>query len=122
MKRVPILLFLSLLPLGGLLAHPPSKVRLSFDWSKKVLHVELPHHVRDVAQHHIDRILIKRGETVLFDQAVAEQSELKLHRATFAIPSAKPGDVLEVTASCNRYGKKTGRITLTLPEEGQPTP
>jgi desulfoferrodoxin (superoxide reductase-like protein) len=112
MKRA-VLIFSIIIQVGSQgLAHPPVKVRLSFHKETHTLAVELPHHVNDVEKHYILKIEVKLNEKRIVTQNFKQQTELKKHMVHYVIPSAKKGDVIEVTASCNQYGNRTQQLTL----------
>ena len=91
-------------------AHPPSKIILDFNAETHILKVAISHSVKDTAKHFINTLSVNGNEIV--DQNFLTQFDAADQEAQFLIHDAKPGDEIEVTASCNIFGKKTEKIKL----------
>lgn len=112
MKKSGLILLSLFVLFSQSLAHPPVKVRLQYNPGTRRLTVGLPHHVKDIEKHYISKIIVKLNGKEIISQIFSVQSSLKTHQAGYFVPSAKPGDVFEVTATCNQYGKKKGKLLI----------
>jgi len=108
-----LILGLFLVQSQGLIAHPPSKIILEFNAETSILKVEMPHLVKDVTEHFIDRVEVKLNGKEILKQALLTQQDLEKQTVIYQIHDAKSGDELEVTAHCNVFGKK--KETLQIP-------
>lgn len=94
---------------GG--AHSPKEVALSYDPAKKTLEIRITHGVDDPAKHYIEAVEIKKdGKTLSKTEYKSQPGE-----ATFLYSypvDVVPGDILEVKASCNKFGSKTVKLTV----------
>lgn len=92
-------------------AHSPKEVALSYDQAKKTLEVRITHGVDDPMKHFIDQVEIRKdGKTISKVEYKSQPGE-----ATFLYSypvDVAPGDVLEVKASCSRFGSKTEKLTV----------
>lgn len=93
-------------------SHGPANLDLKYDLKKQTLTVTVTHAPYD-ASHFVKEIEIgKNGQSVgkyLYNLQTGESVTY-----TFQVP-AKGGDVLEVKASCSKYGSKTGKIVVPEP-------
>lgn len=92
-------------------AHSPKEVALSYDQAKNTLEVRITHGVEDPMKHFIDQVEIRKdGKTISKVEYKSQPGE-----ATFLYSypvDVAPGDVLEVKASCSRFGSKTEKLTV----------
>jgi hypothetical protein len=90
-------------------SHGPADVTLNYDQGKQTLSVTVTHSPFSDS-HYVKEIEIgKNGKTVGKYPYTAQAGEKFTY--TYKIP-AQPGDVLEVKATCSKYGSKTGRIVV----------
>lgn len=90
-------------------AHAPKTVSLSYDLQAKVLTVSVTH-TRFSAGHYIDKIEIKKNGTLVASHSYKEQvSETFTH--TYALDAVR-GDVIEVKATCNKFGSASEKIRV----------
>jgi hypothetical protein len=94
------------------LAHPPSKIDLSFNLQDHILTVVAEHDTKDVVKHRIDQIIVQLNDNEIIQQTFAIQLDQDEQKATYLIPDAKAGDEIVVTARCSIYGKKKVKITV----------
>jgi hypothetical protein len=105
---VTVFMVISLIPHGGG-AHPPKEVLLSYDLEAKVLSVTVTH-TRFSAGHYIDKIeIMKNGTSVASHSYTNQPSETFSH--TYTLDAAR-GDVINVKATCNKFGSASGKITV----------
>ncbi|MBN2284590.1 MAG: hypothetical protein JXO48_11930 [Deltaproteobacteria bacterium] len=105
---VTVFMVIPLIP-GGVGAHPPQEVLLSYDLEAKVLSVAVTH-TRFSAGHYIDKIeIMKNGTSVASHSYTNQPSETFSY--TYKLDAAR-GDVIEVKATCNKFGSASGKITV----------
>jgi len=92
-------------------AHSPKKLELKYSKVSKELSIKAPHKVKDVKKHYISYVLIKLNGEEKKKIEYTEQTSKKSF--TVKIPlDAKVDDAIEVTAKCNKLGKKTGTLKV----------
>ena len=94
---------------GG--AHSPKEIALSYDQAKKALEVGITHGVDDPGKHYIDAVEIKKNGKALSKTEYKSQPGEATFLYSFPV-DAVPGDILEVKASCNKFGSKTVKMTV----------
>lgn len=108
-KYVVLIAFLSF-AIVSMKADPAKKVNLSF--SNGVLSIQAIHPVKDVTKHYIDQIIVvvdnKEVKTVKLDKQSSKEAAV----VDLKIPEIKSGSTVEVTARCNEFGKKTGKMKV----------
>ncbi|MBN2180062.1 MAG: hypothetical protein JW743_11615 [Deltaproteobacteria bacterium] len=94
---------------SGAGAHPPKEVLLSYDLEAKALSVTVTH-TRFSAGHYIDKIeIMKNGTSVASHSYTNQPSET--FTSNYTLDAAR-GDVIEVKATCNKFGSASGKITV----------
>lgn len=101
-----ILLILMLLYSNGIYAHPPEKISLEFNKETHILKVVMQHPVEDAGKHIVNKITVKMNGNEAVTQKFTVQLNKEKQEAVFLIPGLKSGDKIEVTATCNVFGKK----------------
>ena len=90
-------------------SHNPASVTLKYDLKKQTLTVTVTHSPFS-GDHYVKEIEVgKNGQSVGKYPYTLQPGEKFAY--TYQI-SAQPGDVLEVKASCSKYGSKTGKIVV----------
>jgi hypothetical protein len=92
-------------------AHAPQDVVLSYDQAKKTVEVRITHGVKDPASHYIKKVEIKQNGKESGVTDYKSQPGPETFSYTYPLDAA-PGDVIEVKASCNIFGSKTGKLTI----------
>lgn len=91
-------------------AHPASKVIVSYKDGK--LTVQANHKVKDTTDHYIKEVIVyvngKEYKTLTF----TKQDSLDMETIVIDFPEYKEGDVVEVKTTCNKFGSKTGKLTI----------
>ncbi|MDP8221599.1 MAG: hypothetical protein P9X26_09645 [Candidatus Stygibacter frigidus] len=95
-----------------LLAHPASKVDLSFDKETSVLTVNFDHKVKDIDKHFIFEILVYLNGDQIIEQKLEKQDNLETGEVFYKIVDAKPGDEIKVSIKCNKFGKKSTKLII----------
>jgi hypothetical protein len=110
-----VLLAISVLLVFPVSAHPPSEVNLTYNTSTSELAVTITHAVRDPADHYIDPVEVRSGNTVLILARYTSQPTNGTFTFLYTVP-AKSGDLLEVNATCNKGGSLIE--TILVPSGG----
>ncbi len=112
-KKVFLMMFL----LGILLlsAHPADEISANYDHSEQLLEIEIMHNVRDAAKHFITEIKIAWNDEEIIVQKFQEQNTKEKLAICYKIYSIQPGDILEISARCNKFGTK--KLEFTIPEK-----
>lgn len=102
------------------LGHPPNSIDLAYDLVGQELVVLVQHSVNDPNDHFIKEVVvIKNGTEVARKDFTMQASHRNQTMPPFRFQAAA-GDVIEVTATCNRSGK--GREKITVSETPQKPP
>ncbi|PLX11485.1 MAG: hypothetical protein C0594_03620, partial [Marinilabiliales bacterium] len=93
-------------------AHPAKKVEISWNKEKSELTIIAEHPVKDVKTHFIDEIVIEVNGEEVAKIEVKEQTGKEQEKLVKSLENIKSGDVIKVTTSCNKFGKKSAEITI----------
>ncbi len=84
-------------------AHPPTDIKLSYDYSAKTLHIEMTHVTSNIVKHYIRRLEIVKNQDVPVTMTLPRQTTP--HNLVEDVSlTAKPGDTIQVKA----YSKEGG--------------
>lgn len=111
MKKI-ILTTISILLFAAVFAHAPSAVKISYNKADKVLNIEVTHKVSNVESHYIDIITIWVNDVEKEVIKPTRQTAKEKHSLEYNIGALKQGDVVKVTANCNKMGRRTASITI----------
>jgi len=113
MRKIPVILCLGImvLPASLLYAHSPQKVVLSYDQNARSLTVDVAHSVADPASHFVDRIEISQNGKMIVQKEPPRQ-DAKGMSEVYPLTDVKSGDIVKVTAFCNKGGKESGQIRI----------
>ena len=90
-------------------AHGPKEVKLGYDAAAKTLQATITH-TNFSASHYIEKVEVKKnGKPALSQEYKSQPSET--FTQSYKVEAAA-GDVLEVKASCNKFGSKTEKLTV----------
>ena len=92
-------------------AHPPSAVNLSYNSSLNELAVTITHVVPDPADHFIKLVEVRSGNAILLSEEYTSQPTSGTFTYRYTLPSPSR-DLLEVNASCNKFGSLTAKIPV----------
>lgn len=111
MKKI-ILTTLSIFLFAAVFAHAPSSVKISYNKTDKVLNIEITHKVSNVESHYVNAITIWVNDVEKEVIKPAKQTTKEKHNMEYNIGALKQGDIVKVTANCNKMGKRTASITI----------
>lgn len=105
-----LILFLPLVLMAPIMAHPPSQVSLAYDDSNQSLAVTITHTVSSPSSHYVFKVeVLKNGEAVLAGEYKNQPTDSTF---TYDYPvNASSGDVLKATAYCVIAGSRSGEVT-----------
>jgi hypothetical protein len=114
-KKIIIYILLGLVfffsyPMAAM-AHPPKNLTAEYDIQSQKLTVRIDHGSFMPSMHYINKVDVKKNGQPVINQTYKSQPDKNPFEYTYEI-TAKAGDVLEITASCNMYGSKTINITI----------
>jgi hypothetical protein len=112
--RVLVLVVVSLgMLIGGVLAHPPADVVISYDDTTGDLIVSVTHQVDDPIKHYIEKVTVKLDETILINPVYTSQPDRTSFTYRYNLPQLKgsSGDV-RVDLQCSQFGSRSGTLTL----------
>ena len=105
MRKIAIILVLSLFICSAAYAHPPSDIKLTYVPKTKILTAIIMHNVKDVKKHFIYKVDVSINGKEVISHAISQQDNLMTQTVSYLLPDAKPGDALSVEAYCNLSGK-----------------
>lgn len=97
-------ILLLLLFSASALAHPPRSLDLSYDGARGILQVKISHRVGNPSRHYVERITVTKNDTTVVEKNYQEQESRSGETYEYRL-EAKNGDLVEVEATCNRFGK-----------------
>jgi hypothetical protein len=108
---------LSFLP--SVVGHPPSNLKLAYDLDTGMLTATFTHTVADPSSHYLYQIIVtKNGDTIISREYTSQPGSTFTY--TYEVEAAE-GDVLGVSANCNRGGSIAGELTV-VSDGGEPGP
>lgn len=94
---------------GSACANSPREVKLSYDSSTQTLQAAITHSPVS-SSHYVEKVEVKKNGRPV---AVQEYKSQSAETFTFTRKvEAAPGDILEVKASCSRFGSKTEKLKV----------
>jgi len=103
-----VLAFIFSIP-GTAAAHSPQEVKLSYDASTRTLQADVTH-ASFSAGHYVKSLEVRKNGKVVAVQDYTGQSAETFSSSVKV--DAAPGDVLEVKASCSRFGSRTASLKV----------
>ena len=93
---------------GGVLAHPPSDVVVTYDQNSGDLIVAISHNVDDPTTHYVKKVTVTQGGTVLIEKSYTSQPDKVSFTYHYSLPQLdrNKGDVM-VNAQCNMVGSRS---------------
>jgi len=87
-----------------LFAHPASDDSFAFDIKNSTVTLDIVHPVKDPSDHIIGKIeIFVNGKKQIHHDAVY-QTSAQSQTVTYTVPGLKEGDVIKVSADCNKFG------------------
>ncbi len=106
MQRKTVLAVLIILAMAApALAHPPTKIDISYDPAQKVLTAVITHPVQDPTTHYIGKVDVSLNDKEVASQQFMRQDDQNTQTVKYRLPDAKPGDKIGIEAYCNIFGK-----------------
>jgi desulfoferrodoxin (superoxide reductase-like protein) len=95
-------------------ANAPKEVKLTYDVASKTLEATITHTPHSES-HYIQKVEIKKnGEVVTLQEYTSQTGDTFTY--SYKV-EAVAGDILEVKASCSRFGSRTAKLTVGQPAE-----
>jgi desulfoferrodoxin (superoxide reductase-like protein) len=95
-------------------ANAPKEVKLAYDVASKTLQATITHTPHSDS-HYVQKVEIKKnGEIVTLQEYTSQSGDTFTY--SYKVKAAA-GDILEVKASCSRFGSKTAKLTVGQPAE-----
>ena len=92
-------------------ATSPKSVDLVYDTGEGTLSVKIDHYTVSAGMHHVELVEIKKNGVSVGKNEYKSQPTDSIFTYSYKITAVK-GDVIEVTASCNLWGRKTASLTI----------
>ena len=115
-----LFIFITLLSIQNVSAHPPSKLNLYYNEDDSQLIVNITHVVSN-SDHFIESVEVKINDEEFDTYTYNSQSDNSMISLLYDI-SANNGDVIEVKAICNQFGTLTKDLTVGQDNGGSSTP
>ena len=90
-------------------AHGPKEVKPAYDAAAKTLQATITH-TNFSTGHYVNKVEVKKNGKALIAQDYTNQPA-ETFSYSYKVDAAA-GDVLEVKASCNKFGSKTEKLTV----------
>jgi hypothetical protein len=95
-------------------ANAPKEVKLTYDVASKTLQATITHTPHSES-HYIQKVEIKKnGEVVTLQEYTSQPGDTFTY--SYKV-EAVAGDVIELKASCSRFGSRTAKLTVGQPAE-----
>lgn len=105
MKRIFLILALSLFAIQAAYAHPPQDIKITYDSKTKILTALITHNVSDVKKHYIAKVDVALNGKEIISHAISRQDNNINQKVSYLIPDAERGDKISVEAHCSISGK-----------------
>ena len=99
-------------------AHAPSEINLEYDLEEQKLNIEIIHVTKDIKEHFIRKITVRKNNEEPFDHFLHWQKENKKVLEEISV-SAEEGDIFTVKATCKKGGSTTASMLVELPKEDE---
>ncbi len=118
MKKTLIfsIVFILLLMIPLVYAHPPSDIKITFDPQTKMLRAVIMHDVSNPFKHYIEKVDIALNGDEIAEIGFLKQDNNQSQLVSYSIPAAKDGDVISVEGYCSISGKLKEEITIKTDE------
>jgi sialic acid synthase SpsE len=94
------------------MSHPPKSLSLKFDLKSQELQVNIEHGVSDVTNHYISNVVVAVNGKEVLNQNYTIQKNNKSEDILFKLENINKNDLIEVTATCVKWGKKSQILTV----------
>lgn len=110
MKKLFLFILFSIIIGFAAQAHPASKVIVTYKDGK--LTVQANHKVKDASDHYIKTVVVYVNGEAVQTLDLTGQNSVNSETLVVNLPDLKKGDVVEVKTTCNKFGTKSGKITI----------
>lgn len=93
-------------------AHPPGEIEMNFNSEEQMLEVTIYHNSNDNTDHFINNVKVYLNDNLHIEQDFIVQTNNQNQYLHYMIPGAKSGDLIRLTADCNKFGSKELEITI----------
>ncbi len=116
MKRVTgfLMLFIFLLTVSTVYAHPPSDIKITFDPKTKILRAVIMHNTSNPPSHYIKKADVGLNGREVIEHKISREDNNESQTVSYLIPDAKDGDVLSVEGYCSISGQLKKEITVKI--------
>jgi desulfoferrodoxin (superoxide reductase-like protein) len=97
---------------GGVWAHPPRNIDISYDSDSKELTVFITHFTNNPLNHYIEYIAVYDGDEIIVSRFFTGQASKEGQLLKINLNGKEPGNNLVVKCRCNKFGKKGKNMTL----------
>lgn len=113
MKKVLLIAALLIFTLTfSIHAHPPGEIEMNFTMENKMLEVTISHSSDDNTAHFVDEVEVYLNGNQHIEQDFIVQTNNNNQYLHYMIPGAKSGDLIKLTAECNKFGSREMEITV----------
>ena len=113
MKKTGLILILLLFVFAQTaLAHPPSKIDITYNPATKTVTAVIWHAVSNPKTHFIKKVDIGLNSQEIGTLEFKEQENSKEQTISYTLPSVRAGDKVSVEGYCNLSGNLTKDITI----------
>ena len=93
-------------------AHPPGDIEMSFNTENNMIEATIPHNSSDNSDHFINNVQVYLNGDLHIEQDFIMQTDKEVQYLHYMIPGAKAGDVIRLSAVCNKFGSREVEITV----------
>ncbi len=112
MKKIIFIILFTALVCSLAIAHPASKVDISYDNQNQQVEVKIIHMVGDVTKHYIKNAKIYLNGKEIINQHAKSQVNKKMQHFLYKVIDVKKGDKVKVEVKCNKHGTRTESINI----------
>lgn len=109
-RGIFFILFIGLISTAN--AHSPKKITLNADSKNHSLKITVAHSVKDSESHFISKVTVLLNGQEIEALTYTKQTSASAEIILLTIDEMKEGDKIEVTAECNKAGKKKASLEV----------
>lgn len=111
-RYILMVIFMLLFICQAAYAHPPSRMRMSYDKPSRTLKITITHAVTNPESHYVKEVVVKiEGDDVL-EHRLSEQETDNTQFVQYSIPDVESGDLIRVEVHCSSFGKRMKELTI----------
>lgn len=113
MKKVLFLALVLVFTLSlSIYAHPPGEIEMNFTMANKMLEVTIIHGSDDNTAHFVNEVEVYLNGNQHIEQDFIVQTDNDKQYLHYMLPGAKAGDLIKLTAECNKFGSREMEIKV----------